>query len=180
MLTHTRHPLMAPEDDPPSGGGITPKEPETFSKDYVRELRAENKGWRLKAQELEGKAKSAEEAAAKAKEEADTRISDASKQAEQRIIRAELKALAVKAGIVDLDGLKLVELSTVKLKDDGEVDGADALIEGLKKAKPYLFAAPASSSTATPPSKDAPPEKRATEMSKEEYAAAKQKLAGKK
>ena len=27
------------------------REPETFSREYVAELRAENKGWRLKAQE---------------------------------------------------------------------------------------------------------------------------------
>lgn len=157
-----------------------PKEPETFSKDYVRELRAENKGWRLKAQESETKAKAAEEAAMKAKEEADARIADTSKQAEQRIIRAELKALAVKAGIVDVDGLKLVDLSGVKLDDKGDVEGAEALIDSLKKAKPYLFAAPASTSTAPPPSKEAPAEKKATEMNKEEYAAAKQKLIGKK
>lgn len=153
-------------------------EPETFSKDYVRELRAENKGWRLKAQEQEAAAKAAKEAADAAKAEADAKVTDANSKAEQRIIRAELKAIAIKAGIVDLDGLKLVDLTSVKLNEQGEVEGADALIDGLKKAKPYLFGTPGSSSTATPPGKDPPPAKKATEMTKEEYEAARRKLTG--
>ncbi|MDE2468751.1 MAG: hypothetical protein KGL35_08410 [Bradyrhizobium sp.] len=162
------------------GGGSQPREPETFSKDYVRELRAENKGWRLKASEHEAAAKAAAEAAKKAAEDAQAAIAESNTKAEQRIIRAELKALAVKAGIVDLDGLKLVELGDVKLDDKGEVVGADALIEGLKKAKPYLFAAPASSSSAKEPDKDPPAAKKATEMTKEEYAAERARLIGKR
>lgn len=151
------------------GKKAEPPEPETFSKDYVRELRAENKGWRLKAQEAETKAREREEAAAKSKEAADAKIAEREKTAEQRIIRAELKALAVKAGIVDLDGLKLVELDKVKLDDKGEVEGADALIEGLKKAKPYLFTAPGSSSTQPPPGHSENKPKSAMEMDDAEY-----------
>lgn len=172
--------LMAVDDGNGGGGGNppappSPPEPETFSKEYVRELRNENKGWRLKADEHARRADAAEAAAKKAGEDAQAAITDSNTKAEQRIIRAELKALAVKAGIIDLDGLKLVDLAGVKLNEAGDVEGADALIEGLKKAKPYLFGAPASSSTATPPSKDPPPDKKATEMSREEYAAARKK-----
>jgi hypothetical protein len=161
------------------GGGKNP-EPETFSKEYVRELRAENKGWRLKASEQEAAAKAATESAKKAADDAQASIAEHTSKSDQRIIRAELKALAVKAGIVDLDGLKLVELGDVKLDDKGEVIGADALIDTLKKAKPYLFAAPSSSSTATLPGKDPPAAKKATEMTKEEYAVERAKLLGKR
>lgn len=185
-----RFPICAPDDGGAGGGGgapapapapasSPPPEPETFSKEYVRELRAENKGWRLKAQEHETAARTAREAADKAAADAQAAITDANTKAEQRVIRAELKALAVKAGIVDLDGLKLVDLSSVKLNEQGEVEGADALIDGLKQAKPYLFGTPGSSSTATPPGKDPPPQKKATEMSKEEYEAERKKLLGK-
>ena len=160
------------------GGGGKAPDPETFSKDYVRELRAENKGWRLKASEQEMAAKAAAEVAKKAVDDAQAVIAEHAAKADQRIIRAELKALAVKAGIVDLDGLKLVELGDVKLDDRGEVVGADALIDALKKAKPYLFAAPSSSSTATPPGKEPPAAKKATDMTKEEYADARKKLVG--
>lgn len=151
----------------------TATQPEVFSKEYVKELRAENSGWRLKHKEASDARDAAEAAAKTASEAADNKISEAAKAAEQRIIRAELKAHASKAGIVDLDGLKLVDLSTVKLDDNGEVVGADALIESLKKAKPYLFGAPGSSSTHPTPSKDVPAPKKATEMSDEEYAASK-------
>ena len=69
--------------------------------------------------------------------------------ADQRIIRAELKAEALKAGMVDLDGLKLADLSKVKLNDAGEVEGADALMTELKKSKPYLFGTPGTTSNTT-------------------------------
>lgn len=165
----------------PAPAPAAPPEPETFSKEYVRELRNENKNWRLKADEHAKRAEAAEAAAKKAGEDAQAAITDSNTKAEQRIIRAELKALATKAGIIDLDGLKLVDLAGIKLNEQGEVEGADALIESLKKAKPYLFGAPASSSTATPPSKEPPAQKKATEMTPEEYAAARrQMIAGKR
>lgn len=182
MRFKRRFHLQEAEGSTSGGGGAAPAaapavanppEPETFSKDYVRELRAENKGWRLKASEHETAAAAAREEAKKAKELADAAIAESNTKAEQRIIRSELKAIAVKAGIVDLDGLKLVDLKDVKLNETGEVEGAEALIEGLKKAKPYLFGAPASSSTATAPTNTPPSNKKATEMTAEEYAAAK-------
>lgn len=164
------------------GGKPAPKpEPETFSKDYVRELRHENAGYRLKAQEAEKKAQDAEAAAKKAAEEADGKVKEANTAAEQRIIRAELKAAALKAGMVDLDGLKLADLSKIKLNEQGEVEGADELMEEMKKSKPYLFQSGSStSSTEKPPKKDDPKPKKATEMSKEEYEAEKKRITSKR
>jgi ribosomal protein L29 len=54
-------------------------------------------------------------------------------------IRAELKVAAQKARLIDLDWLKLVDMSKVTLEDDGTVKGADELMAALKEAKPYLF-----------------------------------------
>lgn len=151
--------------------------PETFSKDYVHELREENKGWRLKAQEKEQAAKAAEDAAAKAAAEAAEKVAQAETAANQRIIRAELKAAALKAGMVDLDGLKLADLSGVKLNDAGEVEGADKLMEDLKKAKPYLFGTQQhSSNPGNPPNPNPPAAKKAMEMSDAEYAAARKQF----
>lgn len=148
-------------------------EPTTFSAEYVRELRAENKAWRLKAQENEATATSAAEAAKKAKDDADGVISAAKAAANDRIIRAELKAEAIKAGLVDLDALKLADLTKVTLKDDGTVDGAEALFADLKKAKPYLFGVVNTSTTITAPKPGVQPGKGVKEMSKAEYEAAK-------
>ncbi len=164
------------------------KEPETFSKDYVRELRHENAGYRLKAQEAERKSQEAEAAAKKATEEAEARVKKASEEAEgkikevhtaseQRIIRAEMKAAAIKAGMVDLDGLKLADLSKIKLNEQGEVEGAEALMEEMKKAKPYLFQAGSSTSHAgdPPPKKKDDKAKTAKDMTDAEWAKEKKK-----
>ncbi len=183
---------MAPEGDggsgggggnqnPPAGGNPAPKDPddsrESFSREYVKELREENKGWRLKAQQLERERDEAKTAAEKAATDADTKVKDAHTAAEQRVIRAELKAEALKAGMVDLDGLKLADLSKVKINEAGEVEGAAELMDELKKAKPYLFTATQHSSTpGNKPDPKPPAAKKATEMTDEEYAAARKQF----
>ena len=148
-----------------------PNKAEVFSREYVHELREESKGYRTKTQEAQALADAAVADAKKAREEADQKVTAAQASANERIIRAELKAEAIKAGMVDLDGLKLADLSKVKLNDAGEVEGADALMTELKKAKPYLFGTPGSTSnTETKPPKPGAPEiKDATTLSKEEY-----------
>jgi hypothetical protein len=174
---------VAPDD---GGGGGTPPagstppagnnpddNRETFSREYVKELREENKGWRLKAQQAEKERDEHKTAAEKAAADADTKVKDAHTAAEQRVIRAELKAEALKAGMVDLDGLKLADLTKVKINDAGEVEGAPELMEELKKSKPYLFGSTQNSSTPnTPPGSKPPAAKKATEMTDEEYAKA--------
>jgi len=174
---------MAPENGGEGGGGggggaPTPPEPQSFSVDYVRELRAENKGYRLKHQEAEAKLAKATADLDAAIKGVDERVNKATTEAktaaDQRIIRAELKAAAVKAGMVDLDGLKLADLSKVKLNPEtGEVEGADALMEDLKKGKPFLFGSTNTSNTEKPPKPGEQSGKKVSEMTAAEYAAAK-------
>lgn len=168
--------FRAPDDA--GGGAGTPPEKESFTKEYVAELRAEAKGYRLKAAELEAKLRAAEEQGEKAAQDAEARIAATVTAANDRIIRAELKAAAIQAGIVDPDALKLADLSKVALKEDGSVEGTGAALAELKKAKPYLFGAPNTSGTDTPPARTPPAPKRAPEMSKEEYAVARKKAIG--
>jgi ribosomal protein L24 len=165
----------APED---GTGTQVPPEPQTFSIDYVKELRGEAKGLRLKVAELEQARKAAEEGLTKVQKDADEKTTAAQQAANDRIIRAEMKAAALKAGMVDLDGLKLADLSKVKLLEDGSLEGADDLMKALKEAKPYLFGSAGDTGHAgkPPPAKDVEA-KSATKMTPEEYAAAK-KAAG--
>jgi cell wall-associated NlpC family hydrolase len=151
-----------------------PAPAQSFSAEYVKELREEAKGWRLKHEAAIREADEHKTAAQRASEEANAKIAQATTAAEQRIVRAELKAAALKAGMVDLDGLKLADLSSVKLAEDGSVEGADALMASLKEAKPYLFGATNSSSTpgAKPAPKPAEP-KSAKDMDADEYRKAK-------
>lgn len=61
--------------------------------------------------------------------------------ANQRLIKAEFKALAREAGVrADAleDAFKLAELTTVSVDDDGNVEGVSDVITALVAAKPYL------------------------------------------
>jgi colicin import membrane protein len=83
--------------------------------DELAKLRSERDDWKAKA------------------ESADTRVAEVRKD-------AKLREAASKAGLRDLDGLKMLDLDGVSLDDKGELVGADALFKAAKKAKPYLFA----------------------------------------
>ena len=98
------------------------------------------------------------------------------RETEARLIVAALKAEAQKAGIIDLDGLKLVDSSRLQLNADGEVEGAAALIAELKRAKPWLFGATSSSAAAKAPPAQPPRQKLASEMNDEEYRTARAAL----
>ena len=94
---------------------------------------------------------------------------DIRQDAESRVVQAEMKIEAMRAGMVDLDGLKFLDLTQARLEDTGGVAGGRELIGQLKRAKPWLFAVPSSSSVArVPPSRPARV-KLATEMTDEEY-----------
>ena len=66
-------------------------------------------------------------------------LTDLQRHTETRLVRAELKAEAVRAGMIDLDGLRLVDLPSLKLNERGEVEGAAAVMQDLRKNKPWLF-----------------------------------------
>jgi len=95
---------------------------------------------------------------------------------EHRLIHAELKAEAVRAGMVDLDGLKLLDISAARLTEAGDVEGAGALMAQLRRDKPWLFGGASSSATAAPPPAAPPVAKNATEMTDAEYRAARANL----
>lgn len=102
------------------------------------------------------------------------KLTEVQQRTEAQLIRAELKAEAIRAGMIDLDGLKLIDSTEVKLGEDGEVSGATALMTRVKKSKPWLFGGTSLSSTATPPSAQTPKQKLATEMTDAEYRVARE------
>lgn len=95
----------------------------------------------------------------------------------EALLRTGLRAEAQRAGMVDLDGLKLVDSTTLAVDEHGEVAGAAALMASLKRAKPWLFgAAGSSSSTAAVPPAQPPKSRRAADMTYEEWQAARAEL----
>lgn len=93
-----------------------------------------------------------------------------------RLIRSELKAEAIRAGIVDVDGLKLLDLSGARMNAAGEVEGGAQLVAQLKRAKPWLFGGGSSSNPSSPPAPQPPRKKLANEMTDAEYKAARADL----
>ena len=88
---------------------------------------------------------------------------------EKRVALAELKVEALRANMIDLDGLHFLDMSQVRMSEDGGVaDGAE-LIARLKRVKPWLFGAPSSSSIAKVPPSGPTRQKLANDMSDEEY-----------
>lgn len=106
----------------------------------------------------------------------EARIAEIEATSKARVIQAEMKTEAVKAGMIDLDGLKLADLSGVALDEAGGLVGGAAAIVALRRAKPWLFAAANSSSPALPPSAQPPRAKLATEMTHAEWQAARRDL----
>jgi hypothetical protein len=93
-----------------------------------------------------------------------------------RLVVANLRTEAVRAGMVDLDGLKLVDLSNVALDSNDKVIGARKMMDDLRREKPWLFGAASSSSAAVAPESLPVRQKTALEMSDDEYAAARAAL----
>ena len=89
--------------------------------------------------------------------------------ARERVMHAELKTEAIRAGIVDLDGLKLLDATQAEFTSEGQLANAARLVAQLRHGKPWLFGATSSSSAANPPPAQSPRQKLATDMTEQEY-----------
>jgi hypothetical protein len=150
-----------------------PREPTEFEK----KLRRENASYRVKIREAEA-ARDAETARitqieVEATQRVDAARATAASEANQRIIRAEMKAAALAAGMVDMDGLKLLDTSVVTMSEAGDVVVPADFFEKAKVAKPYLFGAAAvtTSTPAAPPPTNPPAPKHARDMDAAELRA---------
>lgn len=182
MWRFRQHLLSNVFRSPPGEGGgeaevvapvvLAPKEREPTP--YEVELRREAQKHRLAKNEADAKLESE---AKRWKAESDAAVEAATKAGTDRLMRAELKAEAIKAGIADLEFLKLADLSKLKLNDAGEIEGAEAFFVKMKADKPAWFAArDSTSSTAKPPSDDGGKKFDARTATEAEYEAAKRKL----
>ncbi len=148
---------VAPEQKPSDDKA----EKNTFTKEYVSELRSEAVSLRKKISEIEEIKKSELENKEKEISELfDKKISEVGEIYKKEIMVAKLEAHAIKAGIVDVDGIKLADLSKISVDENNKLIGGEELIEELKKTKPYLFLKVGASSTyakETPKPSDAKP-----------------------
>jgi hypothetical protein len=91
---------------------------------------------------------------------------------QSRIIAANLRTEAVRAGMIDLDGLKLLDVASVHLDDADNIVGGQTIMTNLRRNKPWLFGAASSSSASVVPASQPVRQKTALEMTEQEYIAA--------
>ena len=92
-----------------------------------------------------------------------------------RLILAELRTEALRAGMIDADGVRLLDLASVRLAPDATLPEAPAMIALLRAAKPWLFTRSTSSPAAPPPS-TSHALRRATDMTEHEWRQARADL----
>jgi hypothetical protein len=125
---------------------------------------------------LEARVKAAEAKAEQVLQAAEVKLKEGEAAFERQLVQAELKAHAIKAGLVDLDALVMADLSAVKLKVEGGLEGVEGVFERLREAKPYLFGQASTSSTQVAPAPNAAAVRNAKDMNAQEYGAALAKL----
>ena len=108
--------------------------------------------------------------------ELERELADTRSTADARLLRSELKTEAVRAGILDLDGLKLLDTSGLKLTAEGTLFNAPEIMNRLRRDKPWLFSKPNTSYPAPPPQSEPPKTRMAKEMSHNEWQTARDRL----
>lgn len=126
-------------------GGEKTLTQEEFDRALTARLARERKSWEKTLKEEQEKAKMTEAEKLKAeKEEADKRADEVKTVADKRIINAESRIQAAALGVAPERisyVLKLADLTTVEIGDDGEPDAKaiKTALEAVKKELPELF-----------------------------------------
>lgn len=93
-----------------------------------------------------------------------------------KLVQAELRTAAARAGMIDLDGVKLVDTASLAVNEAGELQGAPEVMVRLRQEKPWLFGRGSSSSPAVAPRATPPRAKTAMDMSVDEWRVARAEL----
>ena len=96
--------------------------------------------------------------------------------AHHRLIQSELKSHALRAGIIDVDGLKMMDTSALKIDDKGNLPDPTAALATFKVAKPWLFRQASSGNPSAAPAPEPPKARMAKEMTYEEWQSARSRL----
>ncbi len=110
-------------------------------------------------------------------EAAEAELDRVKRESDAKLIQAQLKAEALKLGMIDLDGLKLIDADDLDVSETGELKDVKAVLEDMRVKKPWLFSRSGYSSSAQHvPRPTAPKIRHASELSHEEWLAARAAL----
>ncbi len=97
-------------------------------------------------------------------------------QANKKLVYSELKNQAIRAGMIDLDLLKLVDTHAFKPDAQGNVPEAAEALTQLQRDKPWMFANASSSQSHPVPTPEPAKARNALTMTRAEWQAAREKL----
>ena len=149
-------------DEPNSNnqGTDNSKKPETFSAQYVAELRAENERLRKSALEVQAQGDEIKKALEDAKKASKEAVEAERNAFRQKLMLREIQSALVSEGFLDKDiasllAPKVAEEAKLSLDEKESVVGLKEAIDGLKKNKPELFRSMQSTSPAATGAKPA-------------------------
>ena len=150
-------------DEPNSnsqGTDNSSKNPETFSAQYVAELRAENERLRKSALEVQAQGDEIKKALEDAKKASKEAVEAERNAFRQKLMLREIQSALVSEGFLDNDiasllAPKVAEEAKLSLDEKESVVGLKEAIDGLKKNKPELFRSMQSTSPAATGAKPA-------------------------
>src|SRR5579859_2190170 len=133
--TQAPAPTAAPTPSPaPSPSQASNNEADLRAEAAARRIEAKNE--RERAEKAERERDEEHENAKRAVEEEGNKFKPIKEKLESRIIQSELKAVAVAAGLKDLDLLPLIKRDAMKLDDDGNPVGIEEAVAAFKESKP--------------------------------------------
>ena len=97
-------------------------------------------------------------------------------QANNRLVQSELKNHAIRAGMIDLDLLKLIDTSALKPNGNGDIPEAMEALSKLQREKPWMFANSSSSQPTPAPAPEPLKTRNALAMTRTEWQAARERL----
>lgn len=159
-------------------------ESKMYDEHYVKSLVEENIKWRKRANDDRDSITKIQEETKKLIEESQSKskqyVENLKQISDERIKKAEIKAIAVEMGLKKMDYLKLADFSSVTISEDGEVVGVREILESFKQNEPEFFKmltttnANLTNTSATPTLSEELKAKRSSilAMSKEEFAKA--------
>ena len=96
--------------------------------------------------------------------------------ANKKLVQSELRNHAIRAGMIDLDLLKLLDTAGFSVDDNGNLPQATEALARLQREKPWMFANSNSSQVKPAPVAEPPKARNAMTMTRSEWQAARDKL----